>query len=209
MNRVVIACAGARKTTELVNCALQHSNRKVLIVTYTINNYNQIIERIYQIAGHIPPNIEVQTWFTFLLSEGVRPYQNYLYSDARIKSIAFVCGISSIGRKKSDIRRYYLCSNDLIFTDKMADFICEVNKLSCGKVINRLERVYDAIYIDEVQDLAGYDLCVLELLFNSSIHMYVVGDCRQATYYTNQSRKNRDCSKTITILRCFTRALGE
>lgn len=191
MNKVIIACAGARKTTSLVQCALGHPERKVLIVTYTINNFNQIVERIYQAAGFIPSNIEVQTWFSFLLSEGVRPYQNCVYSETRIRSIAFVCGTSNKYVSKSDIKRYYLCNNDLICTDKIGDFICDVNEKSRGKVIKRLEGIYDDIYIDEIQDLAGHDLCFLELLFRSNICMYVVGDCRQATYFTNQARKNK------------------
>lgn len=189
MDKVVIACAGSGKTSSLIEMALTNSGRRVLIVTYTTNNYNQILERIHKKAGCVPANIDVRTWFSFLLADGVRPYQNILYPKTRIKSIAFVHGVSNRYAKKSDIEGYYLYNDDLIYTDKICDFICEVNERSDGKVIKRIEGIYDDIYIDEVQDLAGYDLSFLELLFRSNVFVHVVGDCRQATYFTNLSRK--------------------
>jgi superfamily I DNA/RNA helicase len=51
--------------------------------------------------------------------------------------------------------------------------------------------MYDAIYIDELQDLAGYDLDFLDLLFASALATTVVGDPRQPTYRTNQSNRNK------------------
>jgi ATP-dependent DNA helicase UvrD/PcrA len=47
------------------------------------------------------------------------------------------------------------------------------------------------VYIDELQDLAGYDLEFLDLLFTSPIKVIVVGDPRQHTYATNQASKNK------------------
>ena len=59
-----------------------------------------------------------------------------------------------------------------------------------GLVIDRLEHIYDCIYIDEVQDLAGYDFDFLELMLLSKVKLIVVGDSRQATYFTNCAPKN-------------------
>lgn len=57
---------------------------------------------------------------------------------------------------------------------------------SGGSAIRCLERLYDKIYIDEVQDLCGYDLEVLSLLMESSIPLDMVGDVRQAVLATNE-----------------------
>jgi len=67
------------------------------------------------------------------------------------------------------------------------------------KVLKRLSVIYPHIFIDEVQDLSGYDLEFLKLLFNSSIKTVLVGDPRQGTYSTNNSRKNRKFSKSAII----------
>jgi DNA helicase II / ATP-dependent DNA helicase PcrA len=73
----------------------------------------------------------------------------------------------------------------------VSDLVCKINAASSGKVIARLESMYDEIYLDEVQDLVGYDLDLLDLLFESSIGVTVVGDPRQHTFSTNQGLRNK------------------
>jgi DNA helicase-2/ATP-dependent DNA helicase PcrA len=52
-----------------------------------------------------------------------------------------------------------------------------------------LSKIYSNIFIDEIQDLAGYDLDFIKLLFKSSSNILLVGDPRQVTYLTHHSRK--------------------
>jgi DNA helicase II / ATP-dependent DNA helicase PcrA len=72
-----------------------------------------------------------------------------------------------------------------------SEYAYRANEATGGQVINRLEALYDEIYIDEFQNLAGYDLEFLDLMFGSKIRVTVVGDPRQKTYSTNRSRKNK------------------
>jgi DNA helicase-2/ATP-dependent DNA helicase PcrA len=78
-----------------------------------------------------------------------------------------------------------------IYTDKISEFSLLVNEKSKGLVTKRLESIYDMIFIDEVQDLAGYDFDLLEFLLKSKVAITLVGDSRQATYFTNLSPKNK------------------
>jgi DNA helicase-2/ATP-dependent DNA helicase PcrA len=57
--------------------------------------------------------------------------------------------------------------------------------------MKRLQAIYEVVFIDEMQDLAGYDLEVVERLLKSHIQVTMVGDPRQTTYATNASAKNR------------------
>jgi DNA helicase II / ATP-dependent DNA helicase PcrA len=189
-NIVVISAAGSRKTTYIVEEVLAHPNKKALILTYTIDNLEQIKQYFIERNGAIPSNVRVQSWYSFLLQECARPYQNALYDKKRIETICFVQGKSAQYIKKTDIDKYYFANSNRIYTDKISDFACECDEKSGGLVINRLENIYDSIFIDEVQDLAGYDFEFLERLFNSRINVTVVGDNRQATYVTNYSPKN-------------------
>lgn len=189
-NDVIIAAAGSRKTTMLVEEALKAPQSKVLIITYTIDNLRQIREYIIRHAGLVPPNVFINSWFSFLLTDTVRPYQNFVYDKKRIKTLFFVQGKSTQWIKKTNIEQYYFAGGDKVYTDKISEFTCLVNEKSNGKVISRLELIYDSVFIDEVQDLAGYDFDFLFLLFGSNIKIKVVGDCRQATYFTNCSPKN-------------------
>jgi DNA helicase-2/ATP-dependent DNA helicase PcrA len=54
-----------------------------------------------------------------------------------------------------------------------------------------LEGIYSRIFIDELQDLAGYDLEILDRLFRSRVGVLAVGDPRQGTFSTNQNAKHK------------------
>ena len=91
--------------------------------------------------------------------------------------------------KRADINRYYFDNASNVYSDAVADLVCEINTRSGGLVIGRLEQIYDDIFIDEMQDLAGYDLVFAESLLGSAIRIVIVGDPRQAIYSTNRSNK--------------------
>jgi hypothetical protein len=187
---VVVACAGSGKTRSIAEWALNCPGKRVLVTTYTNENVDQINSYLIRLNGHIPPNITVMSWYSFLLQDGVRPYQNAVVSCGRIGTIDFL-GVPNLYIAKKNAHSYYLNRNNDIYRDRVADFVCECDTKSGGWVIQRLEKIYDRIYIDEMQDLAGYDLELLERLFGSRVVTVAVGDPRQATFSTNLAAKNR------------------
>ncbi len=188
-NRVVIASAGGRKTTYIIEEALKKTEEKILITTYTLENLDQINSYLIEQNGHVPKNITALSWFTFLLRDGVRPYQNYMLANKKVRSVDFQSR-PSIYIKKSE-QAYFINSASNIYRDRVSDFVCEGNKVTTGLIIKRLEKVFDYIYVDEIQDLAGWDQEFVELLLLSSIKITLVGDPRQATYTTNNANKNK------------------
>lgn len=189
-NKVIIASAGSGKTTQIVTESI-NSSKKILIVTYTNDNLEEIRKKFIEMNGIVPSNVKIMSWFSFLLSDGVRPYQCCIYDKKRISNIAFVNGRSTRFAKKTDIERYYLSNGENIYTDKISEFVTLCNEKTNGAVVTRLEEIYDCIYIDEVQDLAGYDLDLIGTLLKSKIEITMVGDIRQATYATNSAAKNK------------------
>jgi hypothetical protein len=190
-----VACAGSGKTRSIAEWALSCIGKRVLVTTYTNENVDQINSYLIRLNGHVPPNITVISWYSFLLQDGVRPYQNFVVSNGRIGTIDFL-GIPNRFIAKKNAGCYYLNRNNDIYRDRVADFVCECNTRSGGWVIQRLEKIYDYIYIDEMQDLAGYDLELLERLFSSQIVTVAVGDPRQGTFSTNLAAKNRKFSRS-------------
>lgn len=193
-NKIIIAVAGSGKTTTLVKSALESPEKKILFLTYTNENLDNIKKCFQKEGGGIPANVTIATWFSFLLKDGVRPYHNSVSAGSRVTSIHFIEG-SSQGTplrfvREADTERFYFDDARRIYTDKISQYVEKCNNQSDGAVIKRLEQIYDSIYIDEVQDLAGYDLEILKLLFSSSLEITLVGDPRQVTYLTNHSRKN-------------------
>ena len=197
-NELIFAAAGTGKTTEIVKRAFS-SLGKILITTYTRANTRHIINEISnRRCGVIPSNITVTTWFSFLLSDWVRPYRNYIWNRNRISDLCFVQRRSALYIKKKNTASYYFSDKtETIYSDKLAEFGYECDRKSQGLVIQRLEQLYNEIYVDEVQDMAGYDFEILKLLLESNIKIVTVGDSRQKTYNTAPSRKNKQYSDDV------------
>ena len=88
MNSLIIAAAGAGKTTFLVKQALKISE-SILITTYTDANEQSIRDKFYEINGCIPSNVTIMPWFSLLIREGIRPYQSYLINN-RVTGVLLV-----------------------------------------------------------------------------------------------------------------------
>lgn len=191
-NRVRISAAGSGKTTNIAQEALEASKTsRVLITTFTLNNVAEIKRAICREVGIVPTNLVVMPWFTFVLRELARPYQNHFFRPRRIRSLNLVNGQSDPYASKTDKDRYFFGRGSDVYSDKLSELALMCNESSEGKVLARLEDYVDHIFIDEVQDLAGYDLDILKLFLEGKFHLTMVGDYRQATLATNQSRKHK------------------
>ena len=201
MNSLTVAAAGSGKTTHIVHTAVSEL-RKVGIFTFTNDNEEQIRCSVYKLKGYIPGNVSIFSWFSFLLKHGVRPYQSFIHSD-RIRGINLVSNKSGFrfhgkfgpvywGEK--DVERFYFDESDRMFSDKIAKYVVRCNELSTGATLRRLRKLFDVVFIDEVQDFAGYDLEFLRLMMLEGIEVHVVGDPRQCTYQTHIDQKYKKYS---------------
>lgn len=197
-NKLIIAAAGAGKTTFLVDEALKIKDERVLITTYTQANEEEIKKKIIEVNRCIPSNVIVQTWFSFLLQHGVRPFQG-VFLEEKINGLILTNNKSAIFIPESNTKKHYFTSDLKIFSDKISQFAYRCNEKTNGCLIDRLSKIYGHIFIDEVQDLAGYDLELLKLFFKASLNTLLVGDPRQGTYSTNSSTKNKKYKKSAII----------
>lgn len=209
-NRLVIASAGSGKTTYLVEEALKNPEERVLITTYTEANEAVIRQRILSKRKSIPSNVTVQTWFTFLIQHGVKPYQGSIHNSLFKLDIKGLILVSEKSGKRLDgdgkplkgqtghpiywpeasTGYFYFTRGMKIYSDKLSKFVFRANEATNGKVIDRLSKIFDRIYIDEVQDLAGFDLEFVKLLLKSDSKVLMVGDPRQVTYLTHHAAKH-------------------
>ena len=98
---------------------------------------------------------------------------------------------SARGIAETKTRCHYFANGELIYSDKIAKFVVECEEKSHQSVTARLRQIYTDIFIDEFQDLAGWDLELIEMLLKSGIRITLVGDPRQHIYSTNPSSKNK------------------
>lgn len=189
-NKLLIAGAGAGKTTYFVNEALKCEST-VLITTFTEANEKEIRKKFFELNnGVIPANITIRTWFSFLIESGAKPYQGSL-TNKKINGMLLVSRQSATGISEKNIDKHYFTNDYRIYSDKLAKFVVKCDELSGKKVFDRISRIYKNIFIDEVQDLAGYDLEIIKLLFATNSNIVLAGDPRQVTYHTNNSKKNK------------------
>ena len=189
VSRILICAAGGGKTTRIVSQAIDEPASRVVLVTYTRNNEEEMERKLYGHGAVIPSNIEVMTWFSFLLREMARPYRRALHPH-RIDGLLWVEGRSVPFVPASNISAHYFADDRLIYSDKIAKFIVECNRATNGAVMRRLAMRFDHVFVDEIQDMAGYDLDLLEHMLKAGIKLTLVGDHRQATFKTNQGKQN-------------------
>jgi len=193
-----MCAAGSGKTWGICNGALVNANdaangKRILITTYTNKGVDTVnSELAKQNLGVPSQRISVRTWYQFLLAEMIRPYQSHIVGINQIKAFDFSDRYGQVNYgKEGEIRRYFSKKQQLVKKDNASELAVYLNKQSLGSVISRLEKVYSHIYIDEMQDMTGHDLSIVEMLFDSGIKVICVGDNKQATYSTHNARKNR------------------
>ncbi|QET05875.1 AAA family ATPase [Cupriavidus pauculus] len=187
-NQLTLAVAGSRKTQGIVeHCTRLLPERRVLVLTFTRANQEELRRRLGQRAGdHL--GIEVMGWFTFLLRHFAKPFLPFMFPGAR------VLGFSYEGRPDR-----YAKGLSRFVDGNGAAYACELGRLanellgaSKGALLHRLESLYDEILIDEVQDLSAHDWEIVDALLHSSIQIQMVGDIRQSVLATNpRGTKNK------------------
>jgi len=205
MRRLVLASAGAGKSRLVVGEAIEKANagKSVLLLTYTENNQKELLKKICLENGFKPANITIKGWFTFLLEDMIRPYQRCIFPE-RIEGINFnsknphktrngknIPGTAERINGKYNPIHYLKKGSDKVHTINIAKLAARIIKEAKRKPIFRLAEIFDAIYIDEVQDLVGYDFEVLKAINESTCEDFVcVGDFRQTVYSTSIASKS-------------------
>lgn len=176
--RVILAVAGSGKTTFIVNRL--SLDKRCLIITYTINNTENLRHSIIEKFGFLPNNIKLVSYFSFLYSFCFRPF---LSSEISNKGIYWKYPPDFSRNFKRDDISYYITNSRKLYHNRLAKLI---QAYELGKNIKaRLEKYFDSIYIDEVQDFAGHDFELLKTISKSDLEMLFVGDFYQHTFDTS------------------------
>lgn len=176
---VVFAVAGSGNTTLLIDrLSLE---KRALIVTYTDNNHRHLRNKIIQKFGLIPPSITLMTYFSFLHGFCFRPL---LQMQCGTKGLNFRRPPDYSGRLKRSDLDHYKDAGGRLYRNRLAKLVEQVSALP--DVIARIERFYDSLYVDEVQDFAGNDFNLLTALCKANVNILFVGDFYQHTFDTSR-----------------------
>lgn len=182
-----MAVAGARKTQSIVDaCAGGDPLKRRLVLTYTLTGQRDLERRL---RAECEPTAmpDVSGWYSFLLRHWVKPFLPLLYPGRRLGGLNFE-GLPLSNERGIVIAKgpeRHLDSASRAYKRFLSKLAIEVADAADGTVLTRLQRMYDEIYIDEVQDMTGYDLDVLERLLGTTAKVSMVGDIRQSVFDTN------------------------
>lgn len=196
-NRVILSVAGSGKTQRIVDSVAASNADRVLVTTFTNRNVREL-ERRLQSAGVVTGgSVQVLPWMTFVMRHGVRPFQSSILGRINAIRRPYLTHQKPPLRKGVDRHSpgWYLHSTNEINSQRVADFAVMANEKSDGAVLKRIESIFDEIYIDEFQDLKGYDLAIMELLAGASFDLTIVGDLRQNVLDTCFSVKHKALSQ--------------
>ena len=80
-NVAKMSAAGSGKTYSICKDALEaaRSGKRILITTYTNRGVDSVKNEIRkQNDGVLNPLIVIKTWFTFMMTDMIKPYQRYI-----------------------------------------------------------------------------------------------------------------------------------
>jgi superfamily I DNA/RNA helicase len=151
-NKLMIAGAGAGKTHFLVQESLKYPNEKILITTYTQENERSIAQRFISLNGCVPKHVTIQTWFSFLLQHGVRPFQgsfNEQLFDIKINGLTLnndreygfkegLNGQKTVFPEDREFMKHYFVGTTKILSDRLSKFVFKSNEKTKGAVISRI-----------------------------------------------------------------------
>lgn len=162
------AVAGAGKTTFLLDNLNTVEN--TVIITYTQKNQDELKNSIVKKFGGKPRNIYVFGLFEFLYSFCYAPLQqNHVLKGICFEDVYY-------------FNKSYHTSDGRIYSSRLSKFILD-KKLP---YLDRINRFFDKLYIDEVQDLTADDFDWLMTLRSLKIPVILVGDYYQGTFNSSK-----------------------
>ncbi|WP_346397040.1 AAA family ATPase [Pseudomonas syringae] len=176
--KVMFAVAGSGKTSEIIRRLAE--NKRAIIITYTENNFNHLRSKVIGKFGYMPKHITVMTYFSFLHSFCYRPL---LQQKMKTKGLYLKLPSDKVTRAR-DKMSHYLHPSGRLYYNRLAKFLDETK--SHPEVIRRLERFYDQLFVDEVQDFAANDFNLLMALSPVKADILFVGDFYQHTFDTSR-----------------------
>jgi superfamily I DNA/RNA helicase len=177
--RVIFAVAGSGKTTYIVKKLTLE--KRCLIVTYTNNNVDTLRNCILRKFGYFPENIKLFSYFTFLNSFCFKPF---LSQKVNSKGINWKQPPKNTLKFARNNCAFYIDSHKLLYHNRIARLLetCEI----LHDINSRIEKYFDCVYIDEIQDFAGHDFNFLKSIVKANCEILFVGDFYQNTFDTSR-----------------------
>jgi len=177
--RIIFSVAGSGKTSLIINKLDMYE--KSMILTYTDNNLLNLKSKIIEKFGFMPDTIKVYSYFTFLYSFCYRPF---LALKVKAKGINWDVPPLATQKMPRGNMAFYLDGHRRLYHNRIAKLL--ETKCVYSEIVHRLEKYFDNLYVDEVQDFGGHDFNVLNSIACANLNILFVGDYFQHTFDTSR-----------------------
>lgn len=195
--RVILSVAGSGKTYHICN-EIDETKRNI-IIAYTNQNIKNIYTELIKRFGYIPSNTLVMTFHSFLYKFIIRPYDTLIGNFYGIEkfvskgvtlesspppSILLKNGIRIKNPNYNTIDKLsHFVKNNKYYCDLLSSLVIKTNDKKKFSIIehscNNLNKFFDKIYIDEVQDFREDNWKVLLEIIKRANNILMVGDYYQ------------------------------
>ena len=135
------------------------------------------------------------TYFRFLYNFCYKPF---LLNEFPAKGICWDPPPAYTTKLRRNNPRYYMNSGAKLYHNRLAKLLEIMNVQSL--LNQRLEKYFENIFIDEVQDFAGHDFNLLMNICKININIILVGDFFQHTFDTSRDGVvNRNLHKDLSV----------
>lgn len=182
--QLILAVAGSGKTYHIVNEL--DLEKRYLLITYTISGIKSIKNEVINQFGYLPKNIKIKNYFSFLYSFCYKPF----FADQHnVKGITW-------NYPKSFYDTSIFTKNNYLYHNRISKLLLDKNHFQ--EVKERIEKYYDYVLFDEIQDFGGNDFNFLLELTKSNVKFLLVGDFFQHTFDTSRDRNiNRSLHSSL------------
>lgn len=174
-NTVILAAAGSGKTAKIID--LLNPESRILIVTYTINNIENLKIRILNKYGFMPLNISLFSYFSFLYSFCYKPFLH-------LKLSATGINFEPCKNQYAKELARYKGRDGRLYSNRIAKLLEQEGVIN--EVVSRLSKYFDYIFVDEIQDFGGHDFNLLKHIATADADIVFVGDYFQHTFDTSR-----------------------
>lgn len=178
--RLIHAVAGSGKTTKIIESI--DPQKRNLILTYTETNQNTIRAKLIDKFGYIPESTFIFGVFEFLYSFCLVPYLG-----KRPKGINFDYETQGRFDNNSIDTTGRIIQNQLSKSILRGFLIYKKNNIQFdNSYLERIDKFFDCVFIDECQDFESDDFDWLLSLSKLSADVLLLGDFYQKTFSTSR-----------------------
>ncbi|MDV3597365.1 UvrD-helicase domain-containing protein [Elizabethkingia anophelis] len=191
---IILSVAGSGKTFYLINKT--NLEEKFLIITYTNSGVSNLREEIINKYGYLPNNIRILNFFSFLYTFCYKPYLSDLFKD---KGITWK-------RPYNHYDNSFLNKSNYLYGNRISKLI---NEKCIEEVKKRIEKYFNYVFIDEIQDFASSDFNFIINIISGSYNITLVGDFYQHTFDTSRDKNiNKNLYKSTDNFMKYFERLG-